>query len=249
MTSRGIQNWDRFRATKIDPEAMLRAASNPMELAYYGHRGRPAQKWHHYLACYDAHLGRFRGTPVRVLELGIDRGGSLQLWKSYFGEHAIVHGIDISEKCRAAEEERIVCHIGSQADAAFLHRVVDEMGGLDVVIDDGCHIGAQQVVTFETLYPRMSSDGVYLVEDLHTNYWAKYQGGYRKPDTFVEYAKNAVDRLHAWYIDDEGADVDDTFARMTHGIFFYDSIVVFAKRRKDPPVRWEAGAAPQGAIT
>lgn len=239
MASSGFENWLRFNDTTIDPDAMLRQASNGMEATYYGHRGQPANKWHHYLACYDRHFSRFRGKPVRVLEFGIDRGGSLQLWKSYFGEQATVYGIDNREECRAAAEDRIVPYIGSQTDVPFLERVVAEMGGLDVVIDDGCHIGAEQIVTFQTLYPHMSADGVYLLEDMHTNYWEKYQGGYRKPGTFIEYAKGLVDKLHAWYIDDE--EMDDAFARMTEGIFFYDSIVVFEKRRKGEPVRWRAG--------
>ena len=74
---------------------------------------------------------------------------------------------------------------------------------------------------------------------------SKYQGGYRKPDTFIEYAKTLIDKMNAWYIEDENADVDETFARMTEGIFIYDSIIVFEKRRKQDPVRWRAGVRPQ----
>jgi cephalosporin hydroxylase len=240
MASNGRENWVRFQRIAVDPEAMLRQATNAMETAYYSHRGRAANKWHHYLACYDRHFSRFRGKPVRVLEIGIDHGGSLQLWKTYFGEQAHVFGIDTREECRAAAEDRIVPLIGSQSDVAFLRRTFDQMGGLDVVIDDGCHIGAQQIVAFETLYPLMSEDGVYLLEDIHTNYWETHEGGYRRPGTFVEYAKSLVDKLNAWYIDGEHLDQD--FARMTEGIFFYDSIIAFEKRRKQEPIRWRAGS-------
>src|SRR5436190_1106901 len=126
----------RFHIDDFDHDEMLACASNPLEILYYRHQGRIAYKWHHYLDLYDRHLSRFRGRPVRILELGIFFGGSLQIWKSYFGEHAVVHGIDIDAACAQCSEERIVTHIGSQSDAGFLKQVADQMGGIDVVIDD-----------------------------------------------------------------------------------------------------------------
>ncbi len=220
---------------------MLASATNPMEAAYYGHDGKGANKWHHYLEVYDRHLGRFRGQDVHVLEIGIYRGGSLQIWKSYFGERAIVHGIDIDPDCARAAEERVVPHIGDQADVAFLRRVIGEMGRVDVVIDDGGHHGPLQIATFEALYPLLDPNGVYVCEDTRTSYWNEYGGGYRKPGTFIEYAKALVEPLHVWYVEDDVIARDEAFARMTLGIFFYDSMVVLEKRPRGAPAQYRVG--------
>jgi len=231
----------RVHIDDIDRDEMLARAANPLEAIYYRHEGRVAHKWHHYLELYDRHLGRFRGRPVRILELGIWHGGSLQIWKSYFGEHAIIHGIDIDPGCERFTEAQIVPHAGSQADGDLLRRLVEQMGGVDVVIDDASHIGIDQIASFETLYPLVDANGVYICEDTRAAYWSRYQGGYRKAGTFIEYSKSLVDQLHAWYIEDDTADRDEAFARMTLGISFYDSMVVFEKRPKDVPFQCTVG--------
>ena len=219
---------------------MLRNAANPMESLYYGHMDRLADKWHHYLDIYDRHLSRFRGRPVHVLELGIFCGGSLQIWKKYFGDQAVIHGIDIEPRCAGFAEDRVIPHIGDEADTAFLKRVAQQMGRIDIVIDDASHLNPNQISNFETLYPLVHDNGVYLCEDTHTSYWSEYHGGLRTPGSFIEYGKRLVDKLHAWYIDDKSAQ-DETFARMTQSISFYNSIVVFEKRKKDTPFRCKVG--------
>ena len=221
---------------------MRARANTPLEAVYYAHDGRRAYKWHHYLELYDRHLGRYRDQPVRILEIGIHEGGSLQVWKAYFGERAIIHGIDIDPRCGLVAEDRIVPHIGDQADAGFLRRVVQEMGGVDVVIDDGGHRGSLQIAAFETLYPLVDPAGVYVCEDTRTSYWRSHGGGRRKPGTFVEFAKGLVDSLHAWYLEKStGASRDETFTRMTLGVFFYDSMIVFEKRPRGLPVQYVVG--------
>jgi len=232
----------RVHIDDLDQAEMLARAANPLEALYYRHGGRIAYKWHHYLELYDRHLGRFRGRPLRILELGIFGGGSLQIWKSYFGEQAVVHGLDIDPACAQFSEERIAAHIGNQSDVVFLKKVVDEMGGVDIVIDDASHRGSDQIASFEVLYPLLDTDGVYICEDTRASYWSQYGGGYRKPGTFIEYAKGLVDLLHAWYVEDgEVSARDESFARMTLGIFFYDSMVVFEKRAKSVPFQCAVG--------
>src|SRR5262245_2761140 len=188
--SRARLSLTRIHLDEARQGEMLARATNPMEAAYYRHGGHLVHKWHHYLEVYDRHLGRFRGEAVHVLEIGIHRGGSLQVWKSYLGERAIIHGIDIDPDCAQFAEERIVPHIGDQGDVEFLKRVVHEMGRVDVVIDDGVHHSALQIATFEALYPLVDPNGVYVCEDTRASYWAEFGGGYRRPGTFVEYAKS-----------------------------------------------------------
>ena len=65
------------------------------EYLFASHKGRQIDKWQHYFEIYDRHLGRYANQKVRVLEIGVDHGGSLQLWRRFFGKHAEIIGIDI----------------------------------------------------------------------------------------------------------------------------------------------------------
>lgn len=225
----------RFGA-QVDPAVERARATNPAEAAFFAQDDRLATKWHHYLEVYDRHLSRYRGKPVRILELGIFQGGSLQMWRRYLGPDAVIHALDINEACAQIDEPGITVHIGSQADAGLLRRIAEAMGGIDVVIDDAGHISPDQIASFEILYPLMAPDGVYIVEDVHASYWPELGGGLRAQGAFMEYAKRLLDRLHARYVlDPEPALRDPGFADATQAIAFYDSMVVFERRRKPPP--------------
>ena len=154
------------------------------------HARQPFTKSWHYLDFYHERIGKLADEsrlntldqPLRILEIGVWRGGSLQLWRDYFGDNAIIFGIDIEEACRELPGIGCEIRIGSQTDAVFLNRVVDEMGGVDIVIDDGSHMCADVVTSFQALWPRLSEGGFYFVEDLHTSYWPQWRGGLRRPD-------------------------------------------------------------------
>ncbi|MGY2050713.1 class I SAM-dependent methyltransferase [Methylobacterium sp. JK268] len=212
---------------------------NPMRDAYFAQNDdaecRVASKWTHYLDAYDRHLSRYRGRPVRLLEIGVNHGGSLQVWRRYLGPEAVIHGLDIDPRCATVGGPDVTIHIGSQTDTALLRRVAEAMGGIDVVIDDGSHVSAHQIASFETLYPLVAPDGVYAVEDVHCSYWPEVGGGLRAPGAFMEYAKDLLDRLHARYVRDPDPEPRDPgFADVTESIAFYDSLVVFEKRARGP---------------
>ncbi|MFA9421225.1 MAG: hypothetical protein ACERLB_13825, partial [Gammaproteobacteria bacterium] len=61
--------------------------------------GVMVHKWHHYIPIYDRYFSKYRGEKVRFLEIGVQKGGSLRMWRKYFGEDAIVYGIDIDQSC------------------------------------------------------------------------------------------------------------------------------------------------------
>lgn len=211
-----------------------RSDQNPLEKYFRTNRGRRIHKWLHYFDVYHRHFERFRGRRVLIVEFGVAQGGSLQMWRHYFGPRSEIVGVDIDARCRAFEEPGIRVRIGDQEDRTFLRALVDEIGPIDVVIDDGGHTMAQQIATFEELYPSMTTDGVFLVEDVHTSYWSNYGGGVRRAGTFVEYAKGLIDQLNAFHSREPGFDVDE-FTRTTRSMHFYDSIVVFERGIVQPP--------------
>ena len=203
--------------------------------------GRPIYKWLHYFEIYERHFERFRGRDVNLLEIGVYRGGSLQMWKHYFGPGATIYGVDIDPACREMEEERVRIMIGDQADRGFLRKLKASIPRIDILIDDGGHIMAQQIATFEELYGHVADDGIYLCEDVHSSYWPKYGGGLRRPGTFIEYAKRLIDQLNAWHtLDPEQFEVDD-FTLTTYGMHFYGSVLVIEKRPMEAPREGLAG--------
>ena len=125
-------------------------------------RRQDIHKWHHYFDIYERFLAPYRGQPVTVLEIGLWRGGSLRMWREYFGSSASICGVDVDASSAAYAREGFSIFIGDQADRQFLGKVRDELGKIDVVIDDGGHTMTQQVNSFEELYPVTTR--LYMVE-------------------------------------------------------------------------------------
>lgn len=214
---------------------------NEFERCFNEHEGRLVSKWKHYLGVYDDHLSRYRGTDVHVLEIGVNHGGSLQLWRKYFGDRAKLYGVDVNPHCLALEEADTKIFIGDQSDRGFLASLAAQIPRIDVLIDDGGHSMAQQIATYEVLFPHVAEDGVYLCEDACTSYWRKYGGGFRKRGSFIEYSKNLIDSLNAWHSEDpSGLKVGD-FTRSVRSVTYYDSVVVIEKRPATKMVEITAG--------
>jgi hypothetical protein len=208
--------------------------------AFYDNDGPIVHKWRHYLSIYDRHLARFRNKPVQLLEIGVFKGGSLRMWRRYFGEAAVIFGIDINPSCSNFDGAAGQVRIGSQADAAFLRSVVTEMGALDVVIDDGSHIADHQTLAFRVLFPFLSPHGVYICEDTHTAYWRGYfGGGYRRRSNFLEVTKRIIDDLHADF--HSRTQSMNNANRTIHGVHFYNSMVVIEKAPQSRPMHIKSG--------
>jgi hypothetical protein len=233
--ARTIQEVFNSFVQPVERELELATATNACEASFYAQTDRVTNKWHHYLGVYDRHLGRSRDQPVRLLEIGIREGGSLQMWRRYLGPRAIIHGIDVDPSCAEIDDLDVTITVGSQADGAVLHDVVQKMGGLDVVIDDGSHFWSHQIATFEFLYPLLSETGVYICEDTHTSYWPGFEGQPPAGESFIAFAKRLIDDLHVWYQLERGAADGEAFARRTRSINIYDSMVVFEKEVRPRP--------------
>lgn len=213
---------------------------NPLERYFRKNQGRLVHKWLHYFEIYHRHFSPFRGKEVTVVEFGVSHGGSLQMWKRYFGRRARIIGVDIDPRCAALSERQVQIVIGDQDDRAFLRRLRDEVGQIDVLVDDGGHTMSQQIATFEEMWPAVRDGGLYLVEDLHTSYWQEYGGGYLKDSTFIEYAKRLIDRQNAWHSKTTSLVLDE-YSTSIRGMHVYDSVIVFDKARVTEPSHEKTG--------
>lgn len=151
--------------------------------------GNCIHKWMHYFEIYEKWFEKYKNKPVVILEIGVYQGGSLDMWRDYFGKNAMIYAIDINPECKKFEKDNIRIFIGSQDDAVFLKSVKDQIPKLDILIDDGGHSMNQQIVSFKELYDHIKDDGLYVCEDLHTSYWKNYGGGYKKEKSFIEFSK------------------------------------------------------------
>lgn len=178
-----------------------------------------------YFPIYEKHFARYRHKKVRILEIGVENGGSLLMWKNYFGAGAEVVGIDINPKCKEFETENIKVYIGNQSDFAFLDEFTTREDYFDIIIDDGGHHSYQQISTFKILYYRiLSPTGIYLVEDCGTSYFQEYGGGFKNPDSFIEFSKSLVDEINE-------SGIISNFTKISASISFYQNIIVFEREQ------------------
>lgn len=190
-------------------------------------------KWHHYIPLYDRYFGPWRNRPLRFLEIGVSKGGSLTMWRKFFGAEAVLFGIDINPACAAYDGIAGQVRIGSQDDPDFLNRVIAEMGGVDVVLDDGSHQMDHVRKSFEVLFPQVTPGGCYMIEDLHSAYWRRYGGGLSRRTNFFHFVREMTDDLHAWYHD--GGLRHAALSQHCTGIHVHDSICVFDRGERLAP--------------
>jgi len=213
---------------------------NELEQYFNNNPGRMIFKWHHYFEIYDRHFKKFRGKEIVVVEVGVFQGGSLQMWKNYFGPKAKIYGIDINPRVAELKEENIEIIIGSQSDRNFLRKTKSELPDIDILIDDGGHKMKQQIFTFEELFGKIKPDGVYVCEDLATSYQLGYGGGYKRMGSFIEYTKNLIDKLNAFHSEQKSLQVDGLTTSMD-SIHYYDNVVVIEKRKRAKPTLSKTG--------
>jgi hypothetical protein len=145
---------------------------------------------HGYTKAYETLWAPWRNEAVALLEIGVGSGASLRMWREYFHQ-AKLYGLDVAA-CPDLPISGLRLFQGSQSDESVLERLIHETGPLDIVIDDGSHRWADQIASFQKLYPHVKPGGYYAIEDLHTSYWDSYKSGEKSATAFL---KELVDTL------------------------------------------------------
>jgi hypothetical protein len=219
----------RCKTASLGTEAYSAPDDTRFAQIFSQHEGRYVTKWDQYLPVYDEYIGaaldKF-GPKIKLLEIGVFDGGSLELWRKFLGNDATIFGVDIDPRCANLFEPPNQVRIGSQDDAAFLDSVVSEMGGVEIVLDDGSHYGRHQEASLRHLFPKLPDGGIYIIEDLHAAYWPSFEGGYRRPGSGIEIIKSLIDDMHHNYHDEKSA-----FSRSIASLHIFDSIAVIEKRK------------------
>ena len=201
--------------------------------------------WMEYAEHYDDHLPKPDGvTPLKMMEIGVQSGGSARMWKQYYGKPLKYVGLDINPKCKRTEspEENIFVEIGSQLDRNFLSRVCAKHGPFDVVIDDGGHTALMMQTTLAHMWNHstacLSEKATYVIEDMHTMAMCK-AGFCDKPSDVTDVIGNAFYGMHAhWFAnnfhgrgDTHPKPAPEAWASQIRSISLYDSMAFFKRGR------------------
>ena len=170
-------------------------------------------KWDHYFELYHRHFAPFVGGAPRIMEVGVYSGGSLGMWRRYFGPTSMVYGVDIEPACRSYAGEGVEIIIGDQSDPAFWADVRAKVQPVDIFIDDGSHLPDHQILTLCEMIGHLRPGGVYVCEDLH---------GF--PNRFATFALGLAAVVSA----------NKTLARLIGGVHTYPAMTVIERAAVDP---------------
>lgn len=227
-----------------------RTLNNPqkqqtLEQLYALHRGKVSDKWSSYLGEYDRTFSSLRNNPVRLLEVGVQNGGSLEIWSKYFINAQNIIGCDINPKCAELEyaDKRISVIVGDINSDSTEKEIKNKSTTFDIIIDDGSHRSSDIVKTFARYYPYLTNGGIYIAEDLHCSYWQKWDGGLFAPHSSMAFFKQISDIINHEHwgtshscedflrktLDIHHCQIDENILKSIQSIMFCNSLCIIRK--------------------
>jgi len=185
-------------------------------------------KYASYFQVYEELLSKYRGKKITFVEIGVLNGGSLFMWRNYFGPEARIIGIDLNPVAKKWEKDGFEIYIGSQSDAKFWDDFFLNVGNVDIILDDGGHTNEQQIITAHKAIPHVKDGGMLIVEDVHTSYFRYF--GNPSRFSFVSYAKTLVDGINSRFPSVRAS--ENFLNKIVYSLGFYESIVCFHVDRK-----------------
>ncbi|WP_217636338.1 class I SAM-dependent methyltransferase [Variovorax sp. OV700] len=216
---------------------------------YASHRGKVSDKWTIYLKVYEELFRPYRASKLRLLEIGIQNGGSLEIWSRYFESAAVLVGCDINVACTQLryDDPRVHVVVGDANTDHAERAIAVYAERFDLIIDDGSHRSSDIIRSFVRYFPRLEQGGIFVVEDLHCSYWQEFEGGLVDPWSSVSFLKRLADVINHehWgkpyrraevlrsFESRYGAALDEESLAQIHSIEFYNSVCVIRKRARE----------------
>lgn len=169
-----------------------------LQQLYAEHAGYVSNKWSLYLKEYDRLFNGYRDKSICLLEIGIQNGGSLEIWAKYFFNAKALVGCDINLDCARLgyKDQRIGIVIGNASAADVCEQVLQRSTKFDIIIDDGSHFSSDIIKSFLQYFPHIADGGVFIVEDLHCSYWSEFEGGLFDPYSSIAFFKRLIDVIN-----------------------------------------------------
>lgn len=210
------------------------------------HAGKTADTWQAYVDEYESLFLPWRKKPVRLLEIGVQNGGSLEIWAKYFRHAEKIIGCDIDPRCASLRfDDPCIAVVVGDANSDVCEKAIDEAcRSYDIIIDDGSHKSNDIIGAFARYFPRLEDNGVYAIEDFCCSYWTDWQGGLHNPHSAISFFKRLVDIVNHehWRLDRSRerhleafsqtriARLDENALSSIHSITFANSLCIIRKR-------------------
>jgi len=219
--------------------------ANPLIQFYLYKRHRGMTKWLHYLEKYlQCFQDLKQRESIRILEIGVFAGGSLQMWESFFaGMKLDLVGVDIDSECLSFASEKCSIEIGDAGDRNFWRDFRARHEHFDLIIDDGDHVCEQQIVALEMLFNHLTPGGYYIIEDLGS-----------KHNRFMAYLVGMASVFNTMSYSDQGTVLSSPIQQHIESIQLIPGCWLLKKREKGQIPRsfecpWVGCSWTQNAIT
>ena len=135
---------------------------------------------HSYISnYYEKKFETIKYEKLKILEIGVSAGLSLEMWSEYF-PNSEIYGVDNENIEYRPSNNRIKLIFGD----ATRSETFDQIPNLDIIIDDGSHYLMDQVFSYMILFDKLNKGGLYIIEDVR-----KIDSTF---DTFAKLNKNAI---------------------------------------------------------
>lgn len=231
---------------------------------YLEHQGNVSDKWSIYLSEYDRLFSIYRDQPVRMLEIGIQNGGSLEIWNKYFPNAQAIIGCDINPDCAKLtyDDHRIKVVVGDANTDPAEGEILNHSPRFDFIIDDGSHTSSDIVKSFARYFRHLNQGGIFVAEDLHCSYWKGFEGGLYYPYSSIAFFKRLADIVNHehWGVEKDrkqllrgfseqfSTEFDESDLAQIHSIEFFNSVCVVHKRKAQSNVLGERIVAGQNEL-
>jgi len=198
------------------------------DLLELGKQYKSTKDWTGFLEIYSNYFGDYKDKEINILEIGVDKGESLKIWRRYFTK-AKICGIDIIDI--KSQIEGVDFIKADQTDEKALKEICDKYKGFDIIIDDGGHHSKQVVFSLNFLFDYLKNNGLYIIEDLQTSYFPRFGGSrinLKKKTTSMNYLKSITDSLN-YELNDKPFFRSKKFDGMVKYIHFYQNVAILKK--------------------
>ena len=207
---------------------------------YEKHNGKISDKWSSYLKIYDEALSSYAESAISLLEIGVQNGGSLEIWHKYFPNAERLIGCDVNPQCGdlSYDQKNISIIVGDAGTPEVCKKIRNLCPRFDIIIDDGSHVSTDCIKNLRNYYKYVKPGGVYILEDLHCSYWAEFGGGLFDSKSIINRLKEFIDypNYEFWgHVPDNLVEKErrvgsgNSEYRDIESISFYNSIVVIKK--------------------
>lgn len=181
-----------------------------------------------FIQLYEKYFISLKDSQINILEIGIENGDSLRIWREYFSK-ANICGIDIIKKDFKINNTEIIQ--GDQSDKNFLKSLIKKYKNFDIIIDDGSHQAKHIIASFKFLFPYLNNNGLYVIEDLQTSYFPRYGGSrmnLRKKKSSMNFIKSLTDSIN-YEKNDRPFFKKNNFDGLIKSIYFHQNIAFIYK--------------------